>query len=915
MSDRRRRRARPPREDRPPRDRERRDREPSDRDGDARDGVFRDHAAAPHERDRCEREEFADPGDDRVEFEEDGAESDDAGDAVAEYERRRDALLRARREERAARERQASAEGEAERERQDAEPNPTPAPKAGAGRGAWTAAGVTAARAAVGRGFSRLTPARAVRRDGPLLWLGRRYRRFRRRLRENLTAYGHRYNSVGATAGDRKPLLLWVVDFPRLVGMWVGFAWYRVTHGATLFFRELRSRPTRIEWDKESVFSPLVGFSVPTCADLNPVWRWPAVAAFVVHFREDWRAALASTAADLRGIWTNAKNELAAEFGAVGERLGLGLAWGQTQLSRFDRLFRGSDDSAWVFACGTGVAGLALTSLLFFRWGDAEAAVGPGATLYHPRVAEDWADADPGPPAGRESTDADPVAAGGSGAREEPGFFPVAAGDSDFGDEPDFGEEPDIDDAPDDAPIAAATGGSGAEPVPPGNPFGDESYRYDLGLPELAVTLERAELPPAIPAYDPPDDDRTISVVAVEPERTRLPDDRGGWATAEPRRSRRAPVAAAARGTGPASGVSLEPGAADRFADDRVPAASGLGLTVSRTPAVADSAGGPLVYDLWVENDGDGPATAAVEERVGPGATVTAFDPPAAFTEDLAGGGTLRWDLAGLAPGELRRLTVTLAPLAGAAGPGDGAIDAAARVVGAVAVASATTVAAAGPPEDLPEPFGSEPFESGGFDGGDLPDPDPGYDDFGTPDFRPDDLARSDLDRFDDADDLPAENPPPPPPLPDAAVRPAQILTPRPDPPAPPRSERTPAAAGPRLRVTLAGPDAARRGEDVRLLVTVTNEGAAPAEAVTVSCTIPPGLTHPRGAVVRSVLGEVAPGETRTATLIARVNDAAGGDLAPTLEVTARGGLNATVSSPVRVRDGRSAALVETACR
>ena len=103
--------------------------------------------------------------------------------------------------------------------------------------------------------------------------------------------------------------------------------------------------------------------------------------------------------------------------------------------------------------------------------------------------------------------------------------------------------------------------------------------------------------------------------------------------------------------------------------------------------------------------------------------------------------------------------------------------------------------------------------------------------------------------------------------------------------------------------MTLAGPPAAAAGGDVRLIVTVTNEGAAAAEAVTVTCPIPAGLRHPRGTVVRCVLGEMAPGETRTATLVARVT-AAGGSVRPTAEVTARGGLIAELAADVRVGGG-----------
>ena len=158
---------------------------------------------------------------------------------------------------------------------------------------------------------------------------------------------------------------------------------------------------------------------------------------------------------------------------------------------------------------------------------------------------------------------------------------------------------------------------------------------------------------------------------------------------------------------------------------------------------------------------------------------------------------------------------------------------------------------------------------------------------------------------FDDEPAVRDEFPAPPAPLPDAAVRPAQVLSPRPDPPAE-RTERADAARGPRLRVTLAGPPSAAAGTDVRLLVTVANEGGAPAEAVTITCPLPAGLRHPRGSGVRCVLGDLAPGETRTATLVARVT-AAAGSVTPTAEVTARGGLIAQIDAAVRIDGPRPA--------
>ena len=889
MSDRRRRRARPPREDR-------------DREAFRREEAFRHEAdaafAAAAGDSRTTDSNAADP-------EDAAAEARARAEALAEFERTRDALLRARRDGREpggrdsdGRDRGGRKTGvgrgqtgqtgqtpQGGRGRADripvrpGAPNPRPiAAPAGA-------AAVPSAGAAAGRGYSLLTPRRAVRRDGPVAWAGRRYRRFRRGLRENLTALGHRYNAVGGGANEGRPLLLWLVDLPRLVGMYAGHAEYRFTRATTLLFRDLRSRPPGIRWDKDSVFSPLVGSARPTWDDLNPVWRWPAVALFWAKFREDWRAALADTVGELAGIWANFKAELAAEFGAIGSRFTAALAWVQANASRFDRLFRGSDQGAWAFACGTGMAGLILTALLCWRSPEAVAAT----AVNREGTAALTAAGLPGKPipdlTGYGDDPADPEDPADFGDDpEEFGGAPVAAGSSDDM----FFPEPDP------VPVAAASSDSSAAAALP-DPFGDAFAEDAFGDgppalgPNLSVTFERRELPGEIPGYAPPDDDRPATFTAKPAERRPLPDDDGGWGDAAFRLDRRAAdPPPAMSGTGPARGVSLEPLSAANSDDGVSPAAAGLGLSVDRFETYADPAAGDgrLAYELRVTNAGREPAAAAVEEVVGAGVTVVGTDPEAAFTEDPAGGGTLRWDLSDLPPGETRRLTVAVVPDAGA-----GELVTAARVVGAVRVAAATVVEEeliedpAEPPPFAEEPFEPEPFDSepfgpaDAFDPADEPEPPRddfggGFDDFGgdfNDDFgdvsfenEPDGPAFEDEPAgeepgFDEPgfggepDDVPA----PPAPLPDAAVRPAQVLTPRPDPapPAPAGAE----SGSPRLRVTLAGPARAAAGADVRLLVTVANNGTAPAEAVTVTCPIPPGLRHPRGSLVRCVLGDLAP--------------------------------------------------------
>ena len=651
MSDRRRRRARPDRpRTRADRARERAEDRP---DGDHGDG---DDAREPREEFEADLMAGRDRAADAASADAAAVDHDDERDAdararaeaLAEFERTRDAMLRAGRGDRTGRRRTREDREPADRipvrggaPKPRPNPSPRPAPAVATATVAPTG-GPSGPR--VGRSYSLFTPrARAVRRDGPMAWAGRRYRRFRRGLRENITAYGHRYNAVGGDATEGRPLLLWLVDAPRLFAMYFDHAEYRLTRGVTLLFRELRARPPRIEWDKHSVHSPLVGFSVPTCEDVNPFWRWPAVVAFWAAFREDWRAALAETFGGLAAIWANAKAELAAEIDALFSRFSGVLGWLQANLTRFDRLFRGSDDGAWVFACGTGLAGLTLTAFLFL-YAD-EAAAGP---------------------------DADPAAVVSAGIKHhgpDIGGWNDDDFDGEHGDPDDFGEdvvlEPEPRDRvfrPDPGPVARAAsdlspdpwddadpGGSDFRPVaratspgPLPDPFGDGAAADDWAVPaygpELGVTFERRELPPEIDGFVPPDDDRQATVTAADSGRRPLPDDPGGWAYADGRSARgeRFTPPPALRGDGRADAVSLAPLAPTGEDDGVTPVASGLGLSVTRTPA-ADGGDGRMTYELRVRNDGDEPAAAAVEETVGAGVTVVAAEPPAAFTESTGG--------------------------------------------------------------------------------------------------------------------------------------------------------------------------------------------------------------------------------------------------------------------------------------
>jgi uncharacterized repeat protein (TIGR01451 family) len=67
------------------------------------------------------------------------------------------------------------------------------------------------------------------------------------------------------------------------------------------------------------------------------------------------------------------------------------------------------------------------------------------------------------------------------------------------------------------------------------------------------------------------------------------------------------------------------------------------------------------------------------------------------------------------------------------------------------------------------------------------------------------------------------------------------------------------------LRVT--GPDATPPGEAATLVVAVANTGDAAAQDVTLQTLLPPGLSHPCGNDLETVLGTLRPGETRQVTL------------------------------------------------
>jgi len=72
----------------------------------------------------------------------------------------------------------------------------------------------------------------------------------------------------------------------------------------------------------------------------------------------------------------------------------------------------------------------------------------------------------------------------------------------------------------------------------------------------------------------------------------------------------------------------------------------------------------------------------------------------------------------------------------------------------------------------------------------------------------------------------------------------------------------------PSLDLSVTGQDATPPGEPTSLLITVANNGNAPAENVTLQTLLPPGLSHPSGNDLETAVGTLRPGETRLVTLM-----------------------------------------------
>jgi uncharacterized repeat protein (TIGR01451 family) len=72
----------------------------------------------------------------------------------------------------------------------------------------------------------------------------------------------------------------------------------------------------------------------------------------------------------------------------------------------------------------------------------------------------------------------------------------------------------------------------------------------------------------------------------------------------------------------------------------------------------------------------------------------------------------------------------------------------------------------------------------------------------------------------------------------------------------------------PRIVLKVAAPEKVMLGETAALNLTVLNPGDGPAEHVKIKATLPEGLEHPQGRALELELGEIPPGENRSAQLV-----------------------------------------------
>ena len=116
------------------------------------------------------------------------------------------------------------------------------------------------------------------------------------------------------------------------------------------------------------------------------------------------------------------------------------------------------------------------------------------------------------------------------------------------------------------------------------------------------------------------------------------------------------------------------------------------------------------------------------------------------------------------------------------------------------------------------------------------------------------------------------------------------------------------AAAGLRTRVVrplfavaLTGPETAGRGEAVSFRIEVSNNGPITVRHVVIRDNLPPGLRHPQGDAIEADVGDLAPGQSRTARLDATA--VREGSFVNEVVATADGGLRTAAHLGVQIRD------------
>lgn len=317
-----------------------------------------------------------------------------------------------------------------------------------------------------------------------------------------------------------------------------------------------------------------------------------------------------------------------------------------------------------------------------------------------------------------------------------------------------------------------------------------------------------------------------------------------------------------------------------------------LAVLVERGPAVPTD-GGAVAYSLHVYNSSRETAGhVRVIETLPEVERVVDVVPPAAITPD----GALIWELSELAPFEERVLTITLMPGEQTTLDTVAAIDVESQFSVVTLVHPAETVEPFSPtpdpidlalpsidepavepaPASFDEPFVDAPVEESPVAmPADLPEEEPvnAFDPFG-PSPAPADEAPvmpSWLLEEDEAPPAIADERPVPefptfdePVVEEPVPEPDWNPTPRPvplDPVQPPR---------PLLSLKARSQATAATGDVVTTVFEIVNEGDAPAEGVLLTVHLDPALKHKHGETVEHHIDQLAPGESRTATLYTR---------------------------------------------